>query len=98
MLFIDGDPVLVDVVLMGVVQVPVVQVVGVPVVSNRRVSAGRAVLVVVQGMDGMLGLGHVGSFFVREVDDATVGPTSLAAKQPVTRTILSSLSTGLTGS
>ena len=62
MLVVDGDPVLVYVVLMGMVQMPVVQVVGVSVVPYRRVSAGRAVLVIVLGMDGMLGFGHVGSF------------------------------------
>lgn len=62
MLIIDGNPVLVDVILVRVVQVPLVQVVDVPVVSDRHVPALRTVLVIVVRMDGMLCFSHAAPF------------------------------------
>lgn len=55
---VDGDRVLVDVVLMRMMQMTVVNVVDVALVADGRVPAARAVHVVVVGMGDVIAHGH----------------------------------------
>ena len=61
-LIIDGDPMLVDVILVRVVQMPTVQIVRVPFVADSEMPALEAVLVIMVGMDGVVALCHQVSF------------------------------------
>ena len=87
-LLVDRDPVLIDVVLMGMVQMPVVEKISVAVVADGDMAAVGAVLVIVAGMDVVLGLGHTSSS-CSDCVQITLDPAPAVAKLPGTRTILS---------
>lgn len=58
MLLIDGDSMLVDMIIVRVVQVPVVEIVGVSIVADGEMAAARSVLVIVVWVDGVIALCH----------------------------------------
>ena len=59
---INGDSMLIHVILVRMVKMPIMEVVGVPVMTHSQMTAHRAVLVIVTPVGGVLVLGHTGSF------------------------------------
>lgn len=58
---VDGDDVLIDMILMRVMQVPVVPVIGVAVMHERRMPAARTVNVVMRFVNVVVVMAHLGS-------------------------------------
>ena len=75
-LLVDSDLMLVDVALVRVMQVAVMQIIRMPIVAHGDMAAVGAVLMVVIGMDRVLGISHPCGSFPRLVLSGTLAPSS----------------------